>query len=913
MRNFYWVGLWFAWLLSGCFSPKQVAPTRVARTSGSAVALSRDERIAVVTNRSAGIVSVFSLAAENAKITAKLVRNFDTGADSEPWAAVIGVDDEVAYVLFRKSQTVHRITNLHGMPTLQDEAVVVGSEPSAIAITPSGRKLFVANWGEGTLSVITTDPFVDQVKLDLNQALVDTGALGGVTSRLALAHPHALAVTDDGDDDDLDETLYATEFFSQPLPGVPPAADFSDVDRNRQGLVYPVSIRTGHVGPAISIAPVFATGFFDGDGRNTSCFPNQLAAAAANGGRLYVTSMCTSPRGPLGPKTRDGTATDKNFKTLFHPAVFVIDTSTNQELQKQGQLLTQVLDGYFQAGEDTADERMPLTPSDIAFADTGANGSQAYLSASGADALFQLNYDAAGSLNIGAPGARYIDVQANHGLPIGTAVSKTSVPAFALAVSDTKTRLSIIDRATQKVTSYADASADASLPRAAIFRSSEANQGHSFFGTGTDIWSYKGQAWSSCESCHPGGLSDGVTWFFARGPRRTISTAGTYDKNPDVSARMRRLLLWGANIDEVHDVEAIVRNVSGGVGAVLWGYAGDGASNDCRLLYDGSAQTASNQPPCLGSKPSTSLNNGLNGAMSSLEAGTACTPDASTCDVIPGDWHMIDSFIRSQRAPRAPTDLLDVDVATGRTLFREARCAGCHGGPGWTISKLFYQPGAAQNGALPYAQSSAPLQALGALRTSTYSVQKQLINLNPAALAGGGSSPFRTQPPAGTADTDVNAFFYKTANAQDDQILCALRDVGTYPQNILAPTNVAGVVPSGAPGVSEVRQDMTSQAQGALGFNVPSLFGLALGAPYFHAGNARTLEEVFDSATFARHYQALAAPDFLADPAKRPEQIRQLVAFLLSIDESSLSEMATGTADDGSPLEYDFCQPQLQP
>src|SRR6185503_12874840 len=53
-----------AFVALGC-SDSVVAPEpHVARTTGGAVALSHDERVAVVTNRNAGLVTVFSLKPE---------------------------------------------------------------------------------------------------------------------------------------------------------------------------------------------------------------------------------------------------------------------------------------------------------------------------------------------------------------------------------------------------------------------------------------------------------------------------------------------------------------------------------------------------------------------------------------------------------------------------------------------------------------------------------------------------------------------------------------------------------------------------------------------------------------------------------------------------------------------------------
>jgi len=160
----------------------------------------------------------------------------------------------------------------------------------------------------------------------------------------------------------------------------------------------------------------------------------------------------------------------------------------------------------------------------------------------------------------------------------------------------------------------------------------------------------------------------------------------------------------------------------------------------------------------------------------------------------------------------------------------------------------------------------------------------------------------RTAPPA--TEADPITFVYTGAN--NEQIQCALRDVGTFPSQASGPSFMGRVVES-APAVFEYRQDMKTLAQGANGFNVPSLFGLAAGAPYFHAGNARTLEEVFDE-TFSAHYRALA-PDFLSNPLLRNHQVALLVKFLLSIDESTAIEAVPTTDRDvkGEPMNYDFC------
>ena len=72
--------------------------------------------------------------------------------------------------------------------------------------------------------------------------------------------------------------------------------------------------------PQLLHAPVADTGFADSNAAVTGCFPNQLYTAVENGGRVYVTGICASPRGPAGAP-----AGDANNKTKIHSAVWSID------------------------------------------------------------------------------------------------------------------------------------------------------------------------------------------------------------------------------------------------------------------------------------------------------------------------------------------------------------------------------------------------------------------------------------------------------------------------------------------------------------------------------------------------------------------------------------------------------------
>src|SRR4030095_13702421 len=58
-------------------------------------------------------------------------------------------------------------------------------------------------------------------------------------------------------------------------------------------------------------------------------------------------------------------------------------------------------------------------------------------------------------------------------------------------------------------------------------------------------------AWSSCGSCHPDGLADGVTWIFGTGPRQTKPLDGMFNKG--TNSEDQGLLNWssirGSNTD----------------------------------------------------------------------------------------------------------------------------------------------------------------------------------------------------------------------------------------------------------------------------------------------------------------------------------------------------------------------------
>jgi hypothetical protein len=154
-----------------------------------------------------------------------------------------------------------------------------------------------------------------------------------------------------------------------------------------------------------------------------------------------------------------------------------------------------------------------------------------------------------------------------------------------------------------------------------------------------------------------------------------------------------------------------------------------------------------------------------------------------------------------------------------------------------------------------------------------------------------GSASFRRWDP-GERDRVVHLYGSEASDGYDskkthanDQINCVLRAVGTFPDQA-AGEKLEGITPAAAPtAVREVRDNMSALALGETGYNPPSLLGLSSGAPYLHAGNARTLEELFDPA-FAPHHQALSNAFLSTQGQQRADEVRDLIAYLLSIDDA---------------------------
>src|SRR5262249_31327257 len=152
-------------------------------------------------------------------------------------------------------------------------------------------------------------------------------------------------------------------------------------------------------------------------------------------------------------------------------------------------------------------------------------------------------------------------------------------------------------------------------------------------------------------------------------------------------------------------------------------------------------------------------------------------------------------------------------------------CQGCHGGDKWTVSKQFYTPNVAN---------------MAALKTTSFDV--------PAGF------PTGLLPAQDPQDRKL------VINAGGDSVQCVFRNVNTFKKAEpgvgiaeVRGTNMKDVAQGGGVALrpnADGDDNPDNDPKAGIGYNVPSLLGVSTGAPFMHAGNARTLEAML-SGTFA--------------------------------------------------------------
>jgi YVTN family beta-propeller protein len=604
----------------------------VGPTSSQPLALTANGDFLAAVNPDNNSVSFFDLRADRNRRVATVP------VQTEPWGVAFLPNGTKAFVANTVSGTVSVIkANIaNGLIRRPHKHVVVGTEPYGLALTPNGTKLYVANARSGNVSVIDT----------ATETVIKTINVG--------PEPRGLAITNDGDADDTDETVYVTQFLSSLVAGKIDGADDA-----KAGHVIVISAATDTIVSNVALNPIADTGFKAlGDALArippgltfdfvTGAYPNQLNNIAIKGGFAYVPNTGASPNGPV--------RFDVNTQSLLS----VLNRGTNTDA---GQTVNMHLAVAQQTGTPKLFNTQPWA---MAFKNAANQG---YVVIAASNVVIKLAVD---------PGDGSAEVQVDPSDPSRVLQVKVGKNPRGIVVNDTDTRAYVMNYVSRDV-SVLDLEGPeevvmATIPSASLptpgTLADKIHVGKELYltsvgqfdpapGTTTPIVGrMSNNGWGACSTCHsPFGLSDNVVWIFPAGPRRSIPQHQDFDQT-DPTRSFMRALNWSANRDEQEDFSLNIRAVSGGAGLIV---EADGVTPEVDVF--------DLTPLASGDRNQLKVR-GVN------------------------SWDAIEAFVQfGIRSPISPVSDTAPDVIAGRALFISANCQSCHGGAQWTTSRIRFTP-----------------------------------------------------------------------------------------------------------------------------------------------------------------------------------------------------------------------------
>jgi len=818
--------------------PAADAATFTKPTNSSPITISSDNTLVWAVNTSANAVSVIRTS-DHTKLT-------DIPVATEPRSVAVDPNNTFAYVASPATNqvTVIKITNANPASFVAavdttvgvNGKITTGAEPWDIVISPDGNRVFVANSGQDTITVINATNRSVIGNIDLaNSVCNGTSA----DDRARHFQPRGMAVTLDN------SRLFVTRFLSFVQPGA-----IQGFDLGKAGGVCRVNINTSSTNitdyapnSLITLAPT-TTGFKidatvppDGVADDTSAFPNQLQSIVIRGTRAFLPNIAASPTGPLK---------------------FNVDT----------QAYLNQIDNVTGTPTDAGALNLHLGHGPLFFANiwgiaftTQAGIGNAYAISAGSDLLVKLNVDATnkvaftnGSTTAGP--TTFIDLNdptnvntsgAKAGKnPLGIVINESAQVAYT--VNFVSRNVSVVNLATDTVIATValntlptpGSQGERNLVGAEMFFSSRGNFDKPGGTTVSTTNRLSANGWQNCASCHFDGWTDGVVWTFNAGPRKSVPLNGTFD--PIAPHTAQRVLNYSAIFDEVQDFEANIRNVSG-PGALAAAVNGTTNDPDHGLLFDDDGNI-NHAPLVLNAfaKP----NAGRNQFTVTLPGSATQVPALDALK----EW--VQNAVRSPQGKLTTTELTtgggnttgglnQTDIDAGRQLFLAQNCNTCHGGNNqWTTSiKDFTSPPTGTD-----------------IFTET----------NPAPLA----------PANPVAAQYLNRF---------------LRDIGSFNLGVRNQPNPIGAnIGAREKATGDVQDglgfDFNNDGKGN-GFNVPSLLSIFMMPPYYHNGSCETLNCVVGN---KQHRTGnFKFPDVLTNVADQAK----VVAFLQSLDAETTTVNAT--------------------
>jgi YVTN family beta-propeller protein len=678
--------LTFVVTTSGLFLLPEATPSAQSlrfdgATSSQPLALTADGATLAVANPDNNTVTIFDVAADHFRLLAEVP------VQIEPNGVAFTPGGDKLYVANTVSGTVSviRLNLANGVIQRPRVHIPVGTEPYGLGITPNGKKLYVTNARSNSVSVIDTT----------------TDAVIKTISNVGL-EPRGVAITNDGDGDDADETVYVTQFLAVPSsPGVVDGADDSKV-----AFVTALSASSDTVVGSVRLNPLADTGFTaSGDALarippnsgtfKTGAYPNQLNNIGIKGSFAFVPNTGASPNGPF--------RFDVNTQSLLS----VFNTGTNTEV-------AQPLNMHLAVSTQTNPAKTFITqPWAIAFEH---HHDEAFVVSAASNLLVKLaiNGSTAAVQSDPSDPTRVLEIPTGKN-PRGIVINADDTRAYVMNYVGRS--VSVIDLTSSPERAIANLQA-AALPQQGT--AADALQiGKELFYSSTGEFDpvvpggpaitrrMSRAGWGACSTCHPNGLTDNVVWIFPPGPRRTIPLNADFD--PSDPARVhQRALNWSASRDEEEDFEGNIRAVSGGDG-----------------LLANADGTQDNNPPLSDFDPAN---------------GKPNTPRHQLTVRGIGAWDAIKIYEQfGIRSPISPVSKTDPDVVAGKALFTASNCQQCHGGPQWTSSLVRFVPPPAAGVVSPGGEILSELRKVGTFDPAAFNEVRN--NATPSLGAAGFAPP----------------------------------------------------------------------------------------------------------------------------------------------------------------------------